>query len=135
MEPIVAKCGYRCDLCRAFETHLKSEEDKREIAAAFKRYYDAEIPLEDIKPCKGCPSAEQPPDDDCSIFPCVQQRGINNCAYCEDFGCGKLKSRMDAVEEILAKQHSIPDSDYQDFFMPYLSRDTLLQIRQTAGIE
>ena len=135
MEPIVAKCGYRCDLCRAFETNLKSDEDKREMAAAFKRYYGAEIPPEDIKPCNGCQNAEKSPDDDCSVFPCVQQKGIENCAYCKDFGCDKLKSRMNAVEEILAKQHSIPDSDYRQYFLPYLSRDTLLQIRRAAGIE
>ena len=131
MEPVVSKCGYRCDLCSAFEANLKSDEDRQEICRAFEKYYGCAIPLEDIKPCKGCQRAKESPDADCQVFPCVQGKGFDNCGHCDAFGCEKLKCRMDAVEDILAKQDNVPESDYERFFKPYLSRDILTKIHQS----
>ena len=131
MEPVISKCGYRCDLCMAFEANLKSDEDKQDISRAFEKYYGCAIPLEEIKPCKGCPSSKESPDADCQVFPCVQEKGFDNCGHCGDFGCEKLKRRMDAVEEVLAKQDKVPQGDHERYFKPYLSRETLMKIRQS----
>ena len=134
MEPVIAKCGYRCDLCMAFEANLKGDEDKQDISRAFETYYGCKIPVEEIKPCKGCQCSKESPDADCQIFPCVQEKGFDNCGHCDNLSCGcdKLKRRMDAVEEVLAKQDDVPQDDYERYFKPYLSREGLMKIRQLS---
>ncbi len=131
MEPIVAKCGYRCDLCAAFEANLKSEDDKQDMSRALQQYFGCTIPPEQIKPCKGCACAKKTPDPDCKVFPCVREKGLDNCGRCEYFGCDILKTRMDVVEEILAKHPDMPRTDYERYFKPYLSREILTLIHES----
>ncbi|MBN1124731.1 MAG: DUF3795 domain-containing protein [Sedimentisphaerales bacterium] len=128
MKSIIAKCGYRCDLCPAYETNLTSEQDKQDFSLALERYYDCRIAPEAIKSCKGCLSADKQPDPDCSVYPCVTDKGLGNCGQCADFGCDKLKQRMDIVEEYLAKAGAVSSEDFRRYFQPFLSRDTLTQI-------
>lgn len=133
MEPILAKCGYRCDLCPAFEANLKSEQDKKRLSKALARYYSCRVRPEEIHPCKGCQAATEAPDKDCQVYPCVVRRGLENCGQCPQFGCDKLKTRMDVVEECLAKHSDVSNEDYRRFFRPYLSRAALTQIHLSRG--
>jgi hypothetical protein len=132
MKAHIAKCGYRCDLCAAFKPVL-TEAEKKDISRAFKQYFGFFVPPQDVKTCTGCQSSDEPNDKECPVFPCVRQKGIDNCAYCDDFGCGKLRQRMDVVEEIHVKQKDVPKDDFEKYFKPYLSRKTLMKIRQTLG--
>lgn len=132
MQPHIAKCGYRCDLCPAFKAEL-TNADKQDFSRAFKQYYGCEVPPEQIHTCTGCQSSDIPNDKECPVFPCVKEKGIDNCAYCDDFGCDKLKQRMDVVEEIHQKQEEIPQEDFEKYFKPFLSRQTLMEIRQESG--
>mgnify|MGYP006281973001 FL=1 len=128
---IIAKCGYRCDLCMAFEANLKRDADRRRMSEALATYYNFQIAPEMIQPCKGCVQAEETPDKDCQVFPCVRDKGLAHCGQCPDFGCDRLKTRMDVVEQMLGKHLNIPDEDYQLFFRPYLSRATFAEIRKS----
>lgn len=130
MDPIVSKCGYRCDLCLAFEANLKSEADKQRMSEALAKYYHCSLPPEQIRPCKGCQEAPEAPDGDCQVYPCVAAKGLDNCGQCPDFGCERLKTRMDTVEECLKQHPDVSKADYDEFFRPYLSRGTLMDIRQ-----
>ena len=132
MKTHIAKCGYRCDLCPAFKPEL-TEADKADFSRAFKKYYEFEVPPDQIHFCTGCQSSDIPNDKECPVFPCCREKGIDNCAYCDDFGCDKLKQRMDVVEEIAEKQTDIPPEDYEKYFKPFLSRQTLMEIRQNLG--
>jgi hypothetical protein len=131
MEPIVAKCGYRCDLCLSHEANLKSDEDRLRMSDAMLKYYQVKLAPEAIKPCKGCLASRKPPDKECPVWYCVEEKGIENCGHCEDFGCDNLKERMDTVESFLEKASNVPQEDYQLFFKPYLSRATLMEIRNS----
>ena len=131
MEGNLSKCGYRCDLCPAFETNLKDDADKQRMRDALAKYYGFEMPAEDIKPCQGCQCADTAPDASCPVFPCASERGMETCGHCPDFGCNKLKERMDVVEECLKKHPDIPQEDYEAFFKPYLSRQVLENIHQS----
>jgi len=133
VEPIIAKCGYRCDQCLAHETNLKSDEDKQRMSEALKRYYRCDVPPEKIKSCKGCQLAPETPDPQCPVYPCATARGLENCGQCPDFGCDKLKCRMDVVEEFLAKAGEVPSVDYETFFRPYLSRELLTEIHESQN--
>jgi hypothetical protein len=78
-------------------------------------------------------TCRQAPDKDCPVYPCVCKRGLENCGQCPEFGCDRLKARMDVVEECLAKHLDVSDEDYRLYFRPYLSRGTLTQIHLSQG--
>lgn len=129
MDPIVSKCGYRCDLCLIHKTNLKNENDRRRMSQALATYYECQVPPEMIRPCEGCRDAKEPPDKECRVYPCVREKGLPNCGHCPDFGCDRLKTRMDVVEECLRKHAEVSEEDYRLFLHPYLSRATLTEIR------
>ncbi len=66
IENYVAACGFDCSKCR----HYKGK-------------------------CDGCLSTSgrlaEYVTETCEIRPCVLERGLENCAYCSDYGCKKLK--------------------------------------------
>lgn len=130
MDPIVSKCGYRCDLCLAFEANFQGPADPQRMSEALAKYYNCTLAPEQIRPCRGCRDAKEPPDEDCQVYPCVRAKGLDNCGQCPEFGCEKLKTRMDTVEACLKKCPDVPQADYDQFFRPYLSRGTLMDIRQ-----
>ena len=127
MEPILAKCGYRCDRCLMFEANLKGEQHRKRMSMALAKYFDCQVAPEAIGPCKGCQAGAEPPDKDCRVYPCVVEKGLHNCGQCPQFSCDKLKTRMDTVEECLERHPDIDDEDYRLFFRPYLSRAALTQ--------
>jgi len=132
MNAIIAKCGYRCDLCLMHETNLKGQEEKRRMSAALAKYYDCQLAPESIHPCRGCAGANKAPDKNCEVFPCARQKGLAHCGYCPQFGCDKLKTRMDVVEECLAQHPDVSKEDYDLFFRPYLSREALTKVHRSV---
>jgi hypothetical protein len=115
------------------ETNLKGEQDKRRMSEALAKYFDCQLAPESIRPCNGCAGVKEPPDKECRVFPCVRDRGLENCGQCSRFGCDKLKTRMDNVEECLDKHPDVSEEDYDRFFRPYLSRATLTKIHDSRG--
>ena len=97
MEPLIAKCGYRCDQCLAFAPNLKSDKDKQRMSEALDKYFDFQVPPEAIKPCRGCQGTKDAPDAECPVFPCARERSVETCGHCPDFGCDKLKQRMEGI--------------------------------------
>ena len=130
MDPVISKCGYRCDLCPAFEANLNGGQGRRRMSEALAKYYNYHLSPEQIKPCTGCRGTTDAPDSNCQVFPCVAARGLDNCGQCPNFGCDKLKTRMDTVEECLKRHPDVPQADYDQFFRPYLSRGLLMDVRQ-----
>jgi len=125
MAEVVAKCGYRCDLCAAYEANFRGEADSERIRAAFKKYYGFDVPPDAIKACVGCQAATEAIDPECGVWPCAVERGVETCGECEAFGCEVCRSRMDAVADRVASMGEIPPDDYEAFVKPYLGRETL----------
>lgn len=129
MTEILARCGCRCDLCPAYKGNIHSADDRQAVSEGWLKYIGAEVPPEEIG-CAGCLRSQNAPDPECPIRPCVIKRGLANCAHCKDFGCDKLKSRMDFMENRYGGDFSaIPKEDFDRFILPYLSKDRLLKIR------
>jgi hypothetical protein len=129
MEPIISKCGYRCDLCPAHETNLKSEDDKKKMCDAWAKYLGSEIPPEAITPCTGCLAGGG--DETCTVRPCANEKDLDNCAHCEQFACDKLKSKMNFVEEKVKDISNIPEEDNNLYIKPFLGKKRLLEIRES----
>lgn len=99
MEPIISKCGYRCDLCPAHESNLKTEADKKIMCDAWNKYLGGSIEPEAISACGGCQAEGNQGDESCPVRPCAIGKGVETCAHCEEFACEKVKSKMNFVEE------------------------------------
>ncbi len=126
---ILSRCGFRCDLCPAYNPNIKSFDDKKEVSEKWQKYFGFYLPPEKVG-CDGCINNDATLDTECQVRPCVNEKKLENCAYCEDFGCEKLKSRMNAFEEVINKFADIPERDYRIFLIPFNSKKHLMEIRE-----
>lgn len=128
MEAILTRCGYRCDLCLAYQPNvLKNLENQKILSDGWYKYFGFRIPPEEII-CDGCMS-ENPTliDISCPVRPCVIASGYQNCSECPNLICDKLKERIVVFDEMLVKMDgNIPEEDYQRFIRPYENRRRLL---------
>ena len=129
MEPIISKCGYRCDLCPVYETNFKLDPDKKKMCDAWNRYLGGNTEPDTIEICRGCQAGEGDPD--CVVQKCAQEKRHVNCAHCSDFDCDKLKSKMDLVAKSVKDPDNIAKEDYERYIAPFLGRKHLLEIRKS----
>lgn len=122
MTPVVARCGYRCDLCPAYKENIHGPEDQQRTRDGWFKYYGFRIPPEQIC-CDGClddrPDARRI-DTACPIRPCDVARGVQTCGHCPDCGCEKYESRTvtrEWVEQRLGGP--LPPEGYRWFVRPY----------------
>ena len=131
MEPILSKCGYRCDLCLAYAPNLQEHpENKVILSDGWHQYFGFRIPPEDIF-CSGCHSQDgRQIDSSCPVRPCVINHGFANCADCEEYICEKLETRMVSFQEIQSGiGQPIPDEDRARFIEPYENKNRLKNLR------
>jgi hypothetical protein len=127
MKELVARCGYRCDLCPGYIENIHSEEDITRVSRGWLQYIGYQTPP-DWTPCRGCLDEGEPADSSCPVRPCVNEKELDNCAHCDTFPCDKLGTRMNFIEEHIEDLENIPRDDYNWFIKPYLSKERLLKI-------
>jgi hypothetical protein len=134
MDPIVTRCGYRCDLCLAFKPNVELQPaNQQKLSDGWFKYFGFRILPQNII-CDGC-LADHPKliDQGCPVRPCVIERGLDNCATCGEYVCDKLKERIVLYDEI--KQNlgeDIPQDDYICFIHPYENARRLETFRHTG---
>lgn len=131
MQPILSRCGYRCDLCLAYAPNLaQNPANAQKLSDGWYRYYGFRVLPEDIL-CDGC-RAENPRlvDKACPVRPCVIAWGLDNCGECAAFGCDKLALRI--VDMSMFEGMEIPEDDYQSFIRPYENQRRFAALRQAA---
>ena len=122
MEEILAPCGYRCDLCPVYYKTI-ANINKQKLSDGYLKYFSSQISSDKIKSCKGCIDEGE---KDCLVRSCVFNKRIDNCAQCPDFGCDKLKTKMNVVEDNIKDISSLSEEDYNLFVRPYESKKRLL---------
>ena len=131
MEPILTRCGYRCDLCLAYKPNIeKNPANRQKLSDGWFKYFGFRLPASEIC-CDGCMS-DNPKliDRSCPVRPCVIKRGLDNCAQCEQYVCEKLKERLVVFEEVKRRIGAeIPDDDYVCFIKPYENKRRLDALR------
>lgn len=133
MEKIVARCGFRCDTCRAYAANNHSYDDQVRVASAWAKYFGLKISPEKLR-CNGCTGERCDnndfPDLSCPIRACVIERGMNTCADCFDYPCEKMESRMKGVEEVIGRfKDMITHEEFEAYVAPYDSRKNLDELR------
>jgi len=131
MEPILTRCGYRCDLCLAYRPNVESNPaNQQKLSDGWFKYFGFRLPPETIL-CDGC-MAENPKliDTACPVRPCVMEKGLDNCAQCQEYVCKKLTERLVVVEEIRKRvKAEIPEEDYYCFIRAYENKKRLDALR------
>jgi len=135
METILSRCGYRCDLCLAYKPNVeKNPENRQKLIDGFYKYYGFRL-SESESCCDGC-MADNPKliDKNCSIRPCVIEKGLDNCSQCENYVCEKLKQRLVIYDEIKQRMsEEIPENDYIRFINPYENKRRLDALRASKS--
>lgn len=137
MEPILTRCGYRCDLCLAYAPNVdKHPENRQLLSDGWFRYFGFRLAPETIR-CDGC-MAEDPDliDTACPVRPCVIERGLDNCAKCEDFVCDRLGQRLVDYDEVVQRVGApIPEADRDRFIRPYEAEPRLRALRAASDAD
>jgi hypothetical protein len=135
MEPILTRCGYRCDLCLAYKPNVeKTPSNQQKLSDGWFNYFGFRLPPEKIA-CDGCMS-DHPKliDQTCPVRPCVLEKGLDNCSQCEQYICEKLTQRLVSVEEVKNRIGAeIPEDDYLCFIQPYENKKRLEALRASAA--
>ena len=108
-EKIIAYCGIICNECPAFVATKENNNDKRKkTAEEWSKEFNTTMTAEEIN-CTGC-NVPGPKfthcKETCEIRKCGLEKEIQNCAYCDQYACEKLKGFFKMVpgcEETLNK--------------------------------
>lgn len=102
MDIIIGRCGITCQECGAFISTKNNDDAKRkEVAEIWSKQYGSEIKPEDIY-CDGCISEGGYHFNYCNVCEirnCGLERGVVNCAHCDEYACEKLKKFFEMVPD------------------------------------
>lgn len=134
MEPILTRCGYRCDLCLAYKPNIESNpSDQQKLSDGWYKYFGFRISPPEIA-CDGCMSDDPNLIDiNCTVRPCVIEKGLDNCAQCGQYVCERLTERLVVFEEVKNRiKAEVPRDDYLCFIRPYENKQRLDAVRASG---
>jgi len=98
-DEMIAYCGLTCTQCPAYlATQAGDEAKAEETATLWSKQFGAQVTVDDVW-CDGClvEGKKSAHCGECEIRACGQERGVENCAHCADYGCEKLTPLLEAV--------------------------------------
>ncbi|HEX2954091.1 MAG TPA: DUF3795 domain-containing protein [Bacillota bacterium] len=126
---VLAPCGNRCDLCPAFNENVSSLFMKARISQGWEKYFGLCVPPGEVE-CVGCSNKGKIVDRHCPVRSCVRKYNVRTCADCSHYPCGKVKPRLNLVEEVLREFPNISRRDRKLFIQPYDSKKRLTALRE-----
>ncbi len=135
MVELIARCGFRCDLCLGYRENVERDGRNRQtFRDGLERYYGDKLTLEECY-CDGCLAEDSGNPvlitKDCRIRSCVISKGLQNCGLCERCPCSDVANKVVERSKVEARLGGpMPDEDYRSFVMPYESRRVLDGVRQ-----
>jgi hypothetical protein len=110
MAEMIAICGLDCSECGAFQATRDDDDEKRaETAKLWSELYGAEIKPVDIN-CTGCVTEGKIKFHHCTVCEirkCGTEKGVENCAHCEEYACDRLKEFFRMAPECKASLDAI----------------------------
>ncbi len=132
MSEMLARCGYRCDLCAA---RSPDPSIRQRLVDGWRKFYGHTRYTVDNVQCDGCQCDNgRLADINCQVRPCVIEKGIPNCAHCDDFVCDKLKPLLTSRERQLKRMGHVAEEDYDLCCRQFDSIPRLLKIREELGL-
>jgi hypothetical protein len=119
----LTKCGYCCDLCKAYAPNILKNDQKKGLSEMWKSCYSVDIPTEDIY-CDGCKcqkSGAKVIDSVCPVRKCNINEELSHCGQCSNYPCNKFNQRKGLsgteVQEILKSDYD--SSQYNEYLLAY----------------
>ena len=125
--PIIGRCGYRCDLCAA---RSDDRELRQKMVDGWRKYWGHERYTADNVRCDGCLADGRLADTNCGVRPCVIEKGIPNCAYCDECPCDKLRRLVSSPHMNFARFGEVPEEDYNLCMRQFDNIPELMRIRK-----
>jgi hypothetical protein len=102
MEKLLGACGLDCGVCPAYEATRENDAEMiAAIAARWSQEYGHEIKPEYVW-CGGCLAEGELKCGharECEVRACALERGVANCAQCDDYGCEKITKLFEMAPE------------------------------------
>ena len=132
MKKMLARCGYRCDLCAA-----RSDDPvlRQGLVDGWRKYLGHEMYTAENVRCDGCMSDGRLADKNCPVRPCAIAKGVENCAYCDEYPCDKLEGLICSRQKFVKRLGEIPEEDYNLCLRQFESKPELASIRKALGKE
>jgi hypothetical protein len=133
MSSAISLCGFNCEICPAYKLNIKSEKDRESVDEGSKNFHKTRGWVYKERYCEGCfkISGKNPLWASCYIRRCVLLNDVENCGYCLDFPCPRIKNIIRATKSIAKRtKDNGTQEDYQKFALPHLNESRLKQIHQ-----
>lgn len=105
MTRIIAYCGLDCAECEAYLATRADDDDARgKVAKDWSARYNADIQPQHIN-CDGCRAEGRKffyCSEICEIRKCSLEKGVDNCAGCEEYPCEKLETFFEVAPQARA---------------------------------
>lgn len=134
MTEMIGYCGYNCHLCAARSDDLTM---RQKMVDGWRRIFGhQDYTAENVK-CDGCLRDGRLADKNCKARPCAREKGVENCAYCDEFPCKKMKHLMASREGLLIlcypRTSSVTEEEYNLCMRQFESMPNLLQMLISSG--
>lgn len=131
---MIGYCGYNCHLCAA---RSENPAIRQKMVDGWRKIYGHEkYTAENVK-CDGCLSDGKIADINCKARPCAREKGIKNCAYCDEFPCNKVKNLISSKDEMMVlgypRTSSISEEEYNLCMKQFNSLPNLVNILINIG--
>ena len=107
---MIACCGIDCLECEAYlATRFDDNEKRIKVAEQWSKQFKADIKPADIN-CESCLSNNGIIFSHCRVCEirnCCREKSIDNCAYCDEYGCEKTKILFSMVPEAKSRLDTI----------------------------
>jgi hypothetical protein len=147
LEPVLTRCGYRCDLCLAYRPNVEAAPESAQVLSdGWQLYFGFRIPPKDIA-CDGCLAADgHRIDAACPVRACVIAHALDTCAACPDLEhgttgqpgdvCATLTTRDVTRAEVETRAGvTVPEEDYVRFIRPYEGLARLRALRAQRYVQ
>lgn len=134
MEEMIGYCGYNCHLCAA-----RSDDPavRQKLVDGWRKLFGHEMYTAENVRCDGCRADGLLADKQCQARPCAVERGVDSCARCDDFICGKVRQLLASREGMIVFMHhkmaDLTEEEYNLCVRQFESMPNLIRIMAEAG--
>lgn len=130
----ISFCGYRCDLCAA---RSDDPEVRQRMVDGWRKYLGHQNYTAENVRCDGCKAGGRLADQQCLARPCALARGVECCAFCDDFVCEKvgrlLSERLGMLIFLNKRMRDISEAEYNLCIRQFENMPNLVKLLIQAG--
>ncbi len=133
-EEMIGYCGYSCHMCAA---RSDDPDVRQKLVEGWRKIFGHQHYTSENVKCDGCRSDGKIADKECKARPCAIDRGVDNCALCDDFVCKKVSHLLANREGMLVFLHSkisnATKEEYDLCVRQFESMPNLIKILANSG--